>query len=106
MLTDQDKGSITAISATLPEAHQFHCSYHRHQYIIKACGGHGQTPLTALWMYNLRCGSNSLSQLNATSKKFYPQVHPSDLHYLTKLDDRVQYPAARCAIQPRQVPSL
>ena len=26
ILTDQDKGSIAAISATLPEAHQFHCS--------------------------------------------------------------------------------
>ena len=48
ILTDQDKGSIAAISDTLPEAHQFHCSYHRHQNIIKACGGHGQTPFTAL----------------------------------------------------------
>ena len=55
ILTDQDKGSIAAISKTLPEAHQFHCSYHRHQNIIKACRGHGKTALTALWMYNLLC---------------------------------------------------
>ena len=48
-LTDQDKGSIAAISAIMPEAHQFHCSYHRRQNIIKACaGGNGKTPLTAL----------------------------------------------------------
>jgi hypothetical protein len=81
ILTDQDKGSITSISATatLPEAHQFNCSYHRHQNIIKACRGPGKTPLTALWMYNLLCGSNSLSQLNATQEKFYPQMHPTDL---------------------------
>ena len=49
ILTDQDKGSITAKSATLPEMHQFHRSYHRHQNIIKACaGGDRKTPLTAL----------------------------------------------------------
>jgi hypothetical protein len=72
-LTDQDKGSIAAISAMLPEAHQFHCSYHRRQNITKACGGHGQTPLTALWMYNLLCGSISMSQLHATQEKYYPQ---------------------------------
>jgi hypothetical protein len=53
ILMDQDKGSIAAISDMLPEVHQFHCSYHRHQNIIKACSGHGQTPFTALWMYNL-----------------------------------------------------
>ena len=39
ILTFQDKGLIAAISKTLPEAHQFHCSYHRCQNIIKACRG-------------------------------------------------------------------
>jgi hypothetical protein len=100
ILTDQDKGSTAAISAIMPEAHQFHCSYHHHQNIIKACGGHGQTPLTALWMCNLLCGSNSLSQLNYTPKKYYPQMHPTDHHYLTKFDDRMQYPAARYSMGP------
>ena len=100
ILTDQDKGSITAISKTLPEAHLFHCSYHRRQNIIKACGGHGKTALTALWMYNLLCGSNSLSQLHATQEKYYPQMHPTDHHYLTKIDDKMQFPAARCSMGP------
>ena len=100
ILTDQDKESTAAISDIMPEAHQFHCSYHRRQNIIKTCGGHGQTPLTALWMYNLLCGSNSLSQLNSTQNKYYPQMHPTDRHYLTKIDDRMQYPAARCSMGP------
>ena len=97
IVTDQDKGSISAISKMLPEAHQFHCSYHRHQKIIKACGGHGKTALTALWMYNLLCWSNSLSQLHATQEKYYHQMHPTDHHYITKIDDQMQFPAARCS---------
>jgi hypothetical protein len=100
ILTDQDKGSIAAISKAVPEAHQFHCSYHRRQNIIKACGGHAQTALSALWMYNLLCGSNSLSQLRATQEKYYHQMHPTDHHYLTKIDDNMQFPGARCSMGP------
>jgi hypothetical protein len=48
LLTDQDKGSIAAIKEKLPQAAQFHCSFHRCQNIIKKCGGgKGCTPLTA-----------------------------------------------------------
>jgi hypothetical protein len=100
ILTDQDKGSIAAISKVLPEAHQFHCSYHRRQNIIKACGCHAQTALSALWMYNLLCGLYSLSQLHATQHKYYHQMHPTDHHYLTKIDDNMQFPAARCSMGP------
>ena len=51
-------------------------------------------------MYNLLCGSNSLSQLNSTQDKYYPSMHPTDHHYLSKIDDRMQYPAARCSMGP------
>ncbi len=30
--------------------------------------------------------------------KYYPQMHPTAYHYLTKLEDKCQYPAARCAM--------
>ena len=50
LLMDQEKGSTATISAIMSEANQFYCSYHRRQNIIKTCGGHGQTPLTALWV--------------------------------------------------------
>ena len=51
-------------------------------------------------MYNLLCGLNSLSQLHATQKKYYHQMHPADHHYLTKIDDKMQFPAARCSMGP------
>jgi len=52
IMTDQDKGVIASILEILPEAAQFHCSFHRIQNIIKKCGGRkGAPPLSALWMY-------------------------------------------------------
>jgi hypothetical protein len=61
IVTDQDKGSITAIEEQVPQAAQFHCLFHRCQNIIKKCGdGKGSTPLTALWMYNLLASCNSV----------------------------------------------
>ena len=35
ILTDQDKGSIAAVGKEVKQAVQFHCSFHRHQNIIK-----------------------------------------------------------------------
>ncbi len=97
IVTDQDKGSIAAIEQQAPQAAQFHCSFHRHQNIIKKCGdGKGSTPLTALWMYNLFASCNSVKQLENNKAKYYDKLHPTNLHYLTKVPDRSQYPAARC----------
>ncbi len=99
IVTDQDKGSIAAIQEQVPQVAQFHCSFHRRQNIIKKCrGGKGCTPLTALWMYNLLSSCNSVKQLENNKTKYYNKMHPTDLHYLTKLPDRSQYPAARCAM--------
>ena len=99
ILTDQDKGSIAAVGKEVKQAAQFHCSFHRRQNIIKTLGGgKGSTPLTALWLYNLLCGCHSVAQLETNKAKYYPQMHPTALHYLTKLEDKCQYPAARCAM--------
>ncbi len=99
IVTDQDKGSIAAIQEQVPQASQFHCSFHRHQNIIKKCGGgKGCTPLMALWMYNLLSSCNSVKQLENNKTKYYDKMHPTNLHYLTKLPDRSQYPAVRCAM--------
>ena len=99
IVTDQDKGSTAAIEEQVPHAAQFHCSFHHHQNIIKKCGGgKGSTPLTALWMYNLLASCNSVKQLENNKTKYYNKMHPTNLHYLTKLPDRSQYPAARCAM--------
>jgi hypothetical protein len=52
-------------------------------------------------MYNLLSGCNSLEHLLEYNKqKFYPDMHPTNLHYFTKLPDKVQYAAARCGMDP------
>jgi hypothetical protein len=99
IVTDQDNGSIAAIQEQVPQAAQFHCLFHCFQNIIKKCGGgKGCTPLMALWMYNLLSSCNSAKQLENNKTKYYDKMHPTNLHYLTKLPDRSQYPAARCAM--------
>ncbi len=67
ILTDQYKGSIAAVEKEVKQAAQFICSFHFRQNIIKTLGGgKGSTPLTALWMYNLLCGCDSVAQLKRT----------------------------------------
>jgi hypothetical protein len=39
----------------------------------------------ALWMYNLLASCNSVKQLENNKEKYYNKMHPTDLHYLTKL---------------------
>jgi hypothetical protein len=99
ILTDQDKGSIAAVASEVPDAAQFHCSFHRRQNIVKTLGGgKGYAPLTGLWLYNLLAGCHSMAQLERTKAKYYPDMSPTALHYLQKVDDTHQYPAARCAM--------
>jgi len=39
-----------------------------------------------------------VAQLEACKTKYYPEMHPSAVNYLAKLNDDQQYPAARCAM--------
>jgi len=99
ILTDQDKGSIAAVASEVPDAAQFHCSFHRRQNIVKTLGGgKGSAPLTGLWLYNLLAGCHSMAQLERTKAKYYPDMSPTALNYLQKVEDTHQYPAARCAM--------
>ncbi len=99
ILTDQDKGSISAVKEIFERAAQFMCAFHRRQNILSTCGdGKGNIPHTALWMFNVLCSCNSMAELQQKKEKNYEKLHPTDLHYLTKLPDKCQYPAARCAM--------
>jgi hypothetical protein len=49
-------------------------------------------------MYNLLSSCNSVKQLENNKTKYYNKMHPTNLHSLTKLSDRSQHPAARCAM--------
>jgi hypothetical protein len=44
------------------------------------------------------CLCNSMAEMQQKKEKHYEKLHLTDLHYLTKLADECQYPAARCAM--------
>jgi hypothetical protein len=99
IMTDQDKGSIKAVAKCIPSAFNFHCSYHRRENIIKACGGgQGKKPHTALWSYNRLSACSNMQQINAEIEKHLDKLHERDHHYLMKLDKTKQFAAARCAM--------
>jgi hypothetical protein len=99
IVTDQDKGSSSSIKEILTEVGLFHCSFHRRQNILrKFGGGKGNTPLTAMWMYNILMKCNNVSSIEYLRNKYTADMHPSHLHYLQSIDDKQQYPAARCAM--------
>jgi hypothetical protein len=75
------------------------CSFHHRQNILKTCGGgKGLIPYSALWVFNILNSCNSVAQLDHYKQKYYEKMYPTNLHYLQKLPDECQYPAARCAM--------
>jgi hypothetical protein len=65
---------------------------------MKKCGGGtGQRPLSTMWMYNLLVDCKSVTSLSATRKQYKEKIHPTDNHYLFRIPEEMQYPAARCA---------
>ncbi len=99
ILTDQDKGLIVAMKNSFYHAAQFMCSFHRQQNILKTCGGgKGLIPHSALWVFNILNSCNLVAQLDRYKQKYYEKMHPTNLHYLQKLLNKCQYPAARCTM--------
>jgi hypothetical protein len=98
IITDQDKGSLLAMEEVVPLAGRLLCSFHCRQNIMKKCGGGtGQRLLSAIWMYNLFFGCKSVTSLSATRKQYKEKMHPTDKHYLFRILEEMQFPAARCA---------
>jgi hypothetical protein len=82
----------------VPLVGRFLCSFLHQQNIMKKCGGGtGQRPLSAMWMYNLLVGCKSVTSLSVTRKQYKEKIHPTDNHYLFRIPEEVQLPAARCA---------
>jgi hypothetical protein len=66
ILTDQDKGQITAIAERLDEVGHAHCAHHCRGNIIKNCGGgSGKTKFTALWCYNALINCLTVEQIES-----------------------------------------
>ncbi len=69
IITNQDKGSLSAMKDTVPLVGRFLCSFRCRQNIIKKCGGgYSQRALSTLWMYNLLIGCKSVASLSTTRK--------------------------------------
>jgi hypothetical protein len=98
IITNQDKGSLLAMEEVVPLVGRFLCSFHCQQNIIEKCGGGtGEQPLSAMWMYNLLVGCKSVTSLSATRKQYKEKMHPTDNHYLFRIPEEMQFPAAMCA---------
>jgi hypothetical protein len=97
IITNQDKGQMSALSNQMPNVGQFHCSWHRWQNILKKCsGGGGKIPYTAMWMYNKLVSARSTVLLEHFKTEHFPKMDNFDLNYLDSIPDTSQYPAARC----------
>ncbi len=97
IITDQCKGSIAAIKKYIPNAGQFHCSYHRAANIILNCRG-GKSKESPHWLYRTLVNCGSMGTLNKIRDKYGPKLSTTQVRYLNDIVDKRQYPAARCAM--------
>ena len=91
-MSDQDKGSIAEVKEAVSEAFHFHCAWHPRQNIIGSCGGSSTTVNSALWTFNLLEKCKTLPSIISASEEPFSDMHPTDLHYLTKVPNEAQLP--------------
>jgi hypothetical protein len=97
IVTDQDKGSLGAISAVMKDCGHFFCAWHRRQNIIKQCGGSsGRVPYSALWVFNRLIECRSVDHFDKLCERYFPRMNSRDLQYLNNVDDASQYAVKRC----------
>ncbi len=97
IITDQAKGLTELIADILPLTGLFHCSYHRHQNILKFVKG-GSQKYSCLWLYNKLMKAKTTCEIDQIKHKHAPFVRDKALKYLNALKDAAQYPAARVAL--------
>jgi hypothetical protein len=98
IITNQDKGSLSAMEKIIPLVGRFLCSFHWQQKIMKKCSdGTGQRPLSAMWMHKLLMDCKSVALLSVTRKQYKEKMYPTDHHYLFNFAEEMQFPASRCA---------
>jgi hypothetical protein len=97
IITDQAKGLSQSIADVLPLTGHFHCSYHRHQNILKFVSG-GTQKYSYLWLYNKLMKAKAICEIEQIKHKHAPFANDKALKYLNKVDDAAQYPEARVAV--------
>ena len=63
MITDQQKGSVEATAAVIPDAVNFFCSYHRQKNILTQVKG-GKGEYSAHWYYQLLLGCGPIESID------------------------------------------
>jgi hypothetical protein len=96
-ITDQSKGLTQSIADILPSTGDFHCSYHRHQNILKFVRG-GTQKNSCLWLYNKLMKAKTICETEQIKHKHALFVNDKALKYLDAVNDAAQYPWARVAV--------
>ncbi len=94
IITDQAEGLAQSIAEVLHSLGHFHCSYHRHQNIIKFFRG-GTQKYSCLWLYNKLVKVNTQCEIDHLKHKHAPFMNDKALKCLNAVDDAAQYPGAR-----------
>ncbi len=97
IITDQAKGLTQSITEVLPLTGHFHCSYHRHQNILKFVRV-GTQKYSCLWLYNKLMKANAQCEIERIKHKHAPIVNDKALKYLSAVGDAAQYPGARADV--------
>jgi hypothetical protein len=87
IITDQAKGLTQLIADVLTLTGHFHCSYHRHQNILKFVGG-GTQKYSCLWLHNKLIKAKTTCEIEHIKNKHAPPfMNDKALKYLNAVDD-------------------
>ena len=87
IITDQAKGLTQLVAEVLPLTGHFHCSYHRHQNILKFVRGDSQKYSCFLWLYNKLMKAKTICEIEQIEHKHAPFVNDKALNYLNAVDE-------------------
>ena len=77
IITDQNKGSITAIAEHVPNAFHFHCSYHHAANVLKNCKG-GKVKHLPNYVFKKMVRSNSIAELDWHENRLFSHLNQKE----------------------------
>jgi hypothetical protein len=97
IIADEAKGLIESTSKVPPQAVYFHCLFHQRQNIAKVVKG-GNVKKSCLWLFNKLAKAHTKQKIEHIKHTQFWHVNNKALKYLNTLEDKGQYPGARCKI--------
>ena len=86
IITDQDKGSISAIQEFVPNAHHFHCSWHRKGNVLKNCKG-GKKIHGGWWYFNQLIKCNTIHEIEQCCDDYLDKIPNHAITHINKLNE-------------------